>query len=110
VGDLAKQVASAPYQLSKELHYLTPPPPWWIAGACRGQRGQPDPGVVGGVSRSEVSVATGETAQGPLADATPIASALPVALLAADAGQASRKPKLLVRPGDGRVGDRRGAP
>jgi integron integrase len=46
VDDLGKHVASEPYELSGELHYLTPPPPWWIGGAGRGQPGQPDPGVV----------------------------------------------------------------
>jgi integron integrase len=45
VDDLAKNLASAPYELSGELHYLTPPPPWWIGEACRGPRGRPDPGA-----------------------------------------------------------------
>jgi hypothetical protein len=62
VDHLAKRAGSTPcelYELSKELHYLTPPPPWWIAGASRGQRGQPDSRVVV-VSRSEVSRVAGE--------------------------------------------------
>lgn len=45
MDDLPKNPASAPYALSGELHYLTPPPPWWIGEACRGPRGRPDPGA-----------------------------------------------------------------
>jgi len=75
VDDLAKHAASAPYELSEELHYLTPPPPWWI-----------------GWSR-----ATAGPAQGPHADAPTIALALPAALPTAEVGQPPGKPKLLVR-------------
>jgi integron integrase len=45
VEDLGKR-APGPYELPKELHYLTPPPSWWIGADARGP-GLQEPGSIG---------------------------------------------------------------